>query len=263
MEWEKLQLANPVTDSIYTEWTELLCQEVNEHFYHDFIKKHASMFFVDSIDTYFSISKLKLGSDLETDFAVPIDNRSLGLSWNLVELKTPKSVPYNKNGTPSATLTKAVQQVMDWKQWLKTNRTIAGKMFQSRGVRVVNDPNFTFTIIIGSRENSLKYLGKRNDYAKSLNIKIRSFDYLTEQLRRKTFHNYVRLYDGNWDEKHLPERKLLANPFFEALNDTQWKKILLEPGVTFPHFTSTSCEVLLRFLETNNKRLEEFKSWLP
>ncbi len=184
MRWSKLQKKNPIVDSIKKEWINLLATNNTEHAYHAFIKDHAGFFLVDRINSFLSISKLKLGSSLETDFAVPSENHSMGLFWELFEIKTPQASPYNEDGFPSAILSKATQQVRDWKAWLMDNRRgEALKLFQSKGVRVARDPNFSFTIIIGNRENSLRYLDKRNALSIESGIKIRSFEYLTNKVR--------------------------------------------------------------------------------
>lgn len=262
MKWSLLENANPIIGSIINDWEDLLKSVEVEHSYHSFIKKHANLFFINGFDQFFAISKLKLSSGLETDFAVPTDERSLGLTWNFIEIKTPHAKVYTKDGVPSATLFKAIQQVSDWKHWLSNNRYEVEKLFHTMGVRVAKDPNFRFTIIIGNRENNKKYLSKRNNLLDSGEVRIRSFDYLTDNLKRKYYRDSVRLLDGNWDHFHEKERKMLANPFLEALTDSQWKKITSNPEVTIPHFTTQSASILLKYLNINNKRLKQFQKWV-
>lgn len=262
MNWCKLQDKNPVIDSVIEEWCSLLKDERKEHDYHAFIKEHSGLLLVDGVNSYLAISKLKLGSRLETDFAIPYEKHSAGLYWELVEIKTPYASPYNANGNPSAKLTEAIQQVQDWKEWLKDNRREACKLFQSNGVRSCREPNFSFTIVIGNRENSEKYLSKRNYLARSLGIEIRSFDYLTARLKKRPFMSSAFLGSGNWDSHHLDERLKLANPFYMALTDSSWKKLLSEPGVSGPHFTASACKYLLEYMKSNKIRYNEFVMWV-
>lgn len=261
MNWSKLQDKNPIMTSILDDWLLLLAQDRKEKDYHLFIKDHSGIFLVDGIRSYLSVSKIKLGSRLETDFAIPYENHSAGLCWELVEIKTPSASPYNSSGNPSAKLTEAIQQIQDWNSWLKDNRNEASKLFQSNGIRATRNPNFEFTIIIGNRENTEKYLSKRNSLADSLGIQIRSFNYLTERLNRRSFLSSVMLGNGDWDNHHHEERFKLANPFYTALTDSSWKKLLSEPGVSSPHFTSNSCTFLLDYLKVNKKRYNEFVEW--
>mgnify|MGYP001266254719 CR=1 FL=1 len=261
MDWSKLQKENPIIQSIGSDWERLCSRTCNEHRYHDYIKGHAGFFLVDGINSFFAISKLKLGSNMETDFAIPVENHSMGLFWELIEIKTPKAAPYSAKGTPSSSLVRAVQQVQDWKDWILDNRSTAMRIFQARRVRMCQNPNFKFTVIIGTRENSEKFLDKRNRFATSQNIEIRSFEYLTERFRRRVFFEQVWLLNGMWDKKHPREQSLLANPFFEAMTDSSWKALLKEPGVTYPHFTSKSYQQLLDYLTPNEPRYKEFIDW--
>lgn len=261
MNWSLLGKENPIIQSVVNDWNDLLEKKLNEHQYHSFIKKHANLFFTNSYDSFFAISKLKLGSDLETDFAVPTDERSLGLTWNLIEIKTPQARVYTNKGTPSETLFKAIDQVSKWKYWLSKNRYEAEKLFHSNGVRVSKNPNFKFTIIIGRRKETEKYLVQRNNLITGPDVTIRSFDYLSDLLKKKYFPDLVMLLDGNWDDHHQEERNKLANQFIEAFTDSQWKKIQKEPEVTLPHFTRQSASVLIKYMKINKERLDSFCNW--
>ncbi|MCI5227740.1 MAG: hypothetical protein D3918_14035, partial [Candidatus Electrothrix sp. AX2] len=94
---------------------------------------------------------------------------------------------------------------------------------------------------------------------KELGIKIRSFDYLTDRLRKRVFLDDVLLLNGDWDEKHPRERNMLANPFYKSFGDSEWKQLLAEPEVKRPHFTSRSCNVLLRQMKKDSKHLKSGK----
>ena len=226
-EWSKLNdSARPVIESIASQWKELLCQEECEEKYHQFLADHAGLFFCDNYKRLVCISKLRLGADYKIDFAVAEENYSYGLCWELIEIESPHVPPYTKAGISSARLSCAIQQIQDWKRWLIDNRRDASKIFPARGIRTQKDPNFRFTIIIGNRENTDKWLEKRNQLAEELNIAIRSYDYLTDTLMSRCFLDRSALGSSEesdlweWDQNHL------VNPFSVAFPDRAWRKFL-------------------------------------
>lgn len=261
MEWSKLSDSHPVIADIIGKWQQLLNEEHTEKVYHDFLKKHANLFLVDGLGSYFAISKLKLGSGFELDFAIPYNDRSLGLTWELIEIKRPQAAPYTNNGLPSAKLTEATQQVRNWMDWIKTSRAEALRLFSLAKARTIRQPNFRYTIIIGTRNNSEKWLAERNQYAEENRVHVRSFDYLTDRLKRRAYRDKAFLADGPWDSNNPDLCNALANPFIEAFTDSQWKRLLREPDVTFPHFFSTSCKSILAHWTPNEKLVRNFSQF--
>jgi len=264
MNWSQLDNSHSIIKSILTQWQQLLDEDHTEKVYHDFLKRHANLFLVNTVSfphSFFAISKLKLGSEFELDFAIPYEDYSNGLIWELIEIKRPQMSPYTENGMPSAKLTEATQQIRNWKRWIQNSRSEARKIFSLRSVRTERQPNFRYTIIIGIRQNSEKWLDERNQYAQENGIQIRSFDYLTERLNSRWFSSMARLSNGGWDEEHPELCKSLANPFIEALTDSQWKNLLREPRIYsgHPHFVSHISEILLKkYWIPNSILLDEF-----
>jgi hypothetical protein len=234
----------------------LLSSNASETECHQFLFHHANLFLIDGQDSYFAISKLKLGSELELDFAIPYEDHSNGLFWELIELKGPGDSPYTRKGTPSSKLTEATQQIRDWKNWIRNSRQEAQRIFSLCNVRTERQPNFCYTIIIGTRENSRKWLDKRNDYSLSTGFNVRSFDYLTSRLEKRAFFKHVYLGNGSWDQEHPYERWALANPFVEAFTDSRWKKLLQEPEACGSHFVSNACDAILKYRTINQSLLE-------
>jgi Domain of unknown function (DUF4263) len=262
--WSILNEPNPIVSSVIYEWERRLSANLPERDYHSFIKTHANLFLVNPlIYSHFSISKLKLGSELELDFAIPFERHSLGLEWELIEIEKPQDAPYNKDGTPSAALTRATQQIRDWKYWLKNSRSEAQKLFSVWKVRPERTPNFRYKIIIGTRENSEKYIDKRNQYGADNNIEIRSFDYLTDCLKGRFFSDEAHLGNGNWDFENRYLCKKLANPFVESFTDSEWKKILENPEIhRRPHFMSHAADVITSSWNVNQKLVNKFDEFL-
>jgi hypothetical protein len=71
------------------------------------------------------IPKMKLGERFVTDFMVFGSRhwcQSQTLAANFVELERAGARIFNRNGDPSATLTHAMRQVQDWKQWVSEHK---------------------------------------------------------------------------------------------------------------------------------------------
>lgn len=263
LDWSNLGMGaqHPLIKTIRDKWQLLLDRHASETECHLFLKKHANLFLVDGLNTHIAVSKLKLGSSLELDFAVPEDKHSYGLFWELIELKSPSTAPYTKNGNPSATLTAATQQIRDWKQWIISSRSEAKKIFSLWQVRTQRQPNFKYTIIIGTRENSARWIDKRNNYAIENNISIRSYDYLTERLSKRPFFRETFIGSSEWRENSIDDKQELANPFVEAFTDSNWKKLLQEPDVFCPHFISQSCKQIIKHRTVNQSLISSFEKY--
>lgn len=118
----------------------MLSKTCAEESYHRFIAKHAGFFFCDHERRFVTTSKLRLGADYLIDFAVAEERRSKGLYWELIEIETPYTPPFTRRGVPSAKLTNAIQQILDWKRWLIENRREAERLFPSNGIRTQKSP---------------------------------------------------------------------------------------------------------------------------
>ncbi len=144
-----------ILEDLKKEWENKLDQKLlSENDYHNFIAEHAGFFLDTRQKSLQTISKLLLGSDHETDFVVIHEGFSEGIIYELVELESPHTPAYTKNGQPSARLMAAVQQIHNWKQWLLENRSMFTRMLPNFNKRIIRDTNLRFTIIIGRRDDN-------------------------------------------------------------------------------------------------------------
>ncbi len=257
--WSVLETkCSSILHGVLNKWEKLLNAREKEEIYQDFIARHAGLFLCDGERHLISISKLRLGADYVIDFAVAEENFSHGLYWELIEIKTPTTSPFTKKGQPVARLTGAIQQIHDWKRWILDHRREAERLFPGNGMRTERKPNFKFTIIIGSRDNSEAWLDKRNQLSDELRIDIRSFEYLTELFRMNSYHD--RAYIFSTEAKRLNDWQMnqLANPFCKAYTDYRWRQVLRKT-IGGSHFVSQSAEALLSYREHNHDLLSEFK----
>ncbi|MCM0196076.1 MULTISPECIES: Shedu anti-phage system protein SduA domain-containing protein [Bacteroides] len=245
--WISLETENSIIISTLVErWKNMLDSNLKESAYHEFIHDNAGFFFGND-NCYLTISKLKLGSDYETDFINVIDQRSNGIIYELIEIEKPNSKLFTTGGAPAKDFSNAIQQIRDWKRFLMENKTWFKKYLPSQTIRVVSNPGVIFTIIIGRRtENSLE-IEKRNQIADELKINIRSFDYLTDLLERRRFFNNACLdINGElWLENQI------ENPFYKAISDSKWRKFC-SSKFNWTHFYKNSCKEIVKIRDYNN-----------
>ena len=193
------------------------------------------------------LSQLRLGADLITDFVLGFDRGSEGFAYELIEIESPHTPPYNADGTPSRRMNVALQQIRDWKQWIDANRNEESRrLFPSKDLIMFGRSVFRYTIIIGNRSNSAAHLGRRNHLAQDAGISIRSFEYLTDRLRQRM---YLNVFDNSSPEcERLPEdvRNRLVNPFNKAIPQSDWNYLVKDPRFAPFHMVACNADLLIR-----------------
>ncbi len=226
-DWSKLNSRkNPIIASIANRWNLLLQQKNVEEVYQKFLSEHAGLFMSRDLQhETIVISKLRLGANHVVDFVKTIDRHSAGLQYVFMEIETPWSPPYTKKGKPSSRLTEAIQQIQDWRAWIRNNKPEFQRLFPFYNAGIVRDERIRFMIVIGTTENSAPWLERRNQISEDLEILIRSFDYFSYNLRDRCFREMVRphLVEGC----DFIQQISLANPFFEAYSDHTWRSLAL------------------------------------
>lgn len=235
----------------------MLSQKHKEEEYQSFLSTHAGLFFGFG-KRIIVLSKIRLGAELITDFIVMRDEFSAGIYFDLIEIENPYDLPYTREGQPSAKLTRAVQQIQNWKRWLSDNRSEAQILFPHSGVRVFRNPNFRFRIYIGNKNNSERWIEERNQYSQNLGIEIRSFDELSHRIKDRYFLDGL---DSNsaqesWLSKEV--RNQLETPFYSAYSDNSWRSVLKETRGIGGHFIASNAPTLLRY-RVYSPLLKKFK----
>jgi hypothetical protein len=151
------------------------------------------------------IPKKKLGSRYEIDFLVA-DKDSQGFHWMAIELESPFSKTYKKNGDPTKELSHAMQQIRNWRAWIRDNQAHAQNPVIKNGLELpdITSDGLPGLIIIGRRDTeNEKYRFKRRDLGNEANMKIHSYDWLLEQasgrvmaLKRHTEKDEASLIDN-------------------------------------------------------------------
>ncbi|MCT4306073.1 DUF4263 domain-containing protein [Elizabethkingia anophelis] len=223
------------------EWRSLLSQNLLEHDYHKYLSDNAGIF-LSNHECHLAISKLKLGSELETDFITLTDGYSNGNIFELIELKQPTAKLFTDKGVTTSEFNRAIQQIRDWKRWLMDNRNWMSKYLPTVNTKILRPTHIKFKIIIGRRLSNQYDIEKRNQIADEIGAEIRSFDYLTDKLKRRDF------YPTAWlpSEVDISYEKELANPFYKAFTDSEWKEFCNSQKISTFHFYGNHFEDVLK-----------------
>jgi hypothetical protein len=246
-----------ILKQIETGWISLLGDpHVKEAELHRFMGEHAGLFFGQGAVV---ISRFELGSDYQIDFVVATDEASCGIDFNLIEIELPQTPPYTRSGNPSARLSHAIQQILDWKTWIKRYRGHVRRFFPSTYHGWEEFTNFSYTIFIGRRISS-SLAAKRNELAREVGIEIRSFDYLTHRLRQTTSYVSDATFASDGGRPDLRTRNRLANPFAQAYTWQTWKEMVSQPHFACHHFIPKNSGRLLA-RRTYSKEFGTFLGW--
>ncbi|MEO1514082.1 MAG: Shedu anti-phage system protein SduA domain-containing protein [Bacteroidota bacterium] len=240
-----------IVNEILYDWTVLLNdQKKKERYYHDFIKMNP-FFLLTHDDCYLSISKLKLGSDYETDFVNLYEGYSDGNIYELVEIESPHTKLFDKKGNLTAKFNSALQQIRDWRRWLIDNQSGFKRLLPTTSTRVIRKSRLKFKIVIGRREDNEETLAKRRQISEENNIEIVSFDRLTDNLKRKSQYLFTEppVIDFDIGRQSPYEKNQLANPFYTCLTHSEWKEFV--KNATF-HFYSSSIDEVLKYRKYNS-----------
>jgi hypothetical protein len=234
-------------DPVIKRWQKLIqAPKTREQHLHGFLGKHAHLFFWDGLGFAAVISKLRFGADFVADFVVVYDNWSDGIRYKLIEIERPETPPFTKDGIASARLSGAIQQVLSWRSWLLAHTVEAQRLFPSYFHRTETSPVFEYEIIIGTRQNTEKWLERRRQLSEALGIRIRSFDALTTCIRNTLhFEDFSSIGDEQY-HLDLEKRNQLACPFVYALSDPNWRR-MVSGRVGLDHFMHAYAAKLLEF----------------
>lgn len=134
----------------------------------------------------YCVPKKSLGGMFIPDFVLA-DLSSLGLSWYIVELKNPKARMFNEDGHVSKYLNDALQQIRDYRDWLKNNLNEARNLRQDKGLGLIGiEPELECLILIGRRRDlDEDLLDTRRRMNREINGEIRTYDWLIEQAQEE------------------------------------------------------------------------------
>lgn len=134
---------------------------------------------------FWVIPQRRLGSEFITDFMLAEDDGDR-VTWTAVELERPSVDLFTVAGNPTSTLTHALRQISDWRNWLSRNRAYASAPPSASGLGLTDvDPELDGLIIIG-RDSSARgsQEDRRRRMARESRVRIQTYDWLLRQARR-------------------------------------------------------------------------------
>jgi hypothetical protein len=97
---------------------------------------------------------------------------------------------FNRNGDPTKALSHAIRQILDWRSWLTVNLDYARRSRDANGLGLCDiDPDSPGLILLGRREATEATRDRRRRYARELNIRIHSIDWLFHNGEALIFHD--------------------------------------------------------------------------
>jgi len=141
----------------------------------------------------YCLPQKRLGGEYVPDFIIG-DVNSLGVRWVLVELETPRSGIYLKNGQElDAKARKGVGQIVTWRNWLSSNIAYARQPKAQDGLGLYDIREKSNAIVLVGRRSQMPQTtdAQRLEYRQSSNIEIHTYDWLVEQLRGVLGHDGV------------------------------------------------------------------------
>jgi hypothetical protein len=210
----------------------------------------------------FVLKELRLGSDFTIDFVVPTDLASVGVGYELIEFERPDAAPFTVHGNPSARLSHAIQQIVDWKIWLSNHPDEIRQLFPAPAQYGPGyEHAFTYTIVIGTRENSRGHLQRRNALAKTTGINIRTFDSVLDQIRRAApFGPGPLVYSAEGTDIPYELASQLRNPFYRALGDAEWR-ILRGKLRHHRHLVEVNAQLFAEARSLNESTMARFRDF--
>jgi hypothetical protein len=126
----------------------------------------------------------RLGGGIYIPDFLTCDRDSLGYQWNLVELESPRLRPTTTTGAVSATTHHAVQQIRDYRRWLRDN--IAFERDQGWH-QITGDCDGC--VVIGRRYDRTPIEDERLADFRADRILVHSYDWVLEKYR--SVQNYI------------------------------------------------------------------------
>jgi hypothetical protein len=246
-----------ILEQVAQEWETLLSDTaLLEPAYQRFLEAHAGLFFSRPTGTHIVLSKPEMGADHVPDLVVVSDNQSYGFKYELIELESPHDRAFTSKGRQSAKLTDALQQVEDWQRWLEKHVDLGRELFPSKAYMLWGDPQISYKVVIGRRADMGRNNEVRLQKSAKYNCSIRSFDHLTDQLRKNAFLDHSLFeHDQSLTDEDLNR---IVSPFFCAMSSAAWKKYRTDKNFSNAHSLGFSGLGILKHRPENSALLDRF-----
>ncbi|MET3642776.1 hypothetical protein ABIC73_004379 [Prescottella equi] len=128
------------------------------------------------------IPEKMFGDEYRGDFMIA-EKTSVGFEWLAVECEGPQRKMFNKNGSANKWLNRGIEQINDWRTFIRENPDYTRKPRDRHGLGLVDiDSDVRGLVIIGRRhETPSSTNSRRRQLAIRNNLDIHSWDWLVDQ----------------------------------------------------------------------------------
>jgi Domain of unknown function (DUF4263) len=133
--------------------------------------------FLGGVDRGWVFGRPKLGAEFVPDFMLGFLD-SAGYHWHLIELENPRFAALTRQAEQNAKLTHAVQQILDWRIWLRRNVQYA----QTQLGYLDLDAEFDSSIVMGRRQEMTRNQRDRYRELSRDRITIMTYDRFFERI---------------------------------------------------------------------------------
>lgn len=167
--------------SAVEELASLINKDAPESDLQSHLQNHRYILSVQFPHCHHVIPRVRLGSQFEADFLC-LDIPSSGYEWYGIELESPKKKVITKSGRKTADLEHALQQIRDWRFWIRSNINYARNELGLKNI----DDNLRGVVIVGRRESfNDKFNFLRRQVLYDELIEVRSWDGIIEWARKR------------------------------------------------------------------------------
>ncbi len=146
--------------------------------------RHLLTALLEGVDRY-CLPQKRLGGEYIPDFIIG-DVNSLGIRWVLVELETPRSGIYLKDGLRfDQKARRGVEQVIEWRNWLSDNIAYARRKRSENGLGLFDIREKPEALVLVGRRARIPITkdAQRHEYRESNGIRVHTYDWLLKTLR--------------------------------------------------------------------------------
>lgn len=175
------------------EFERLLDNEAGENALHDHLARNPFILSQQLPHCHHVVSKPRLGSEYIPDFLLP-EMHSGGTDWYLIELEPCDAKLVTASGQLAERVRGAIQQIKDWKTWLKNNLDYARRPLAQNGLGLEDMESTARAWIIVGRRAAVteRFNTLRNQVWENDRIQIMSYDRIVEWAKQR-----AEFWDGN------------------------------------------------------------------
>lgn len=137
----------------------------------------------------FVFSEFQLGTEYVADWVIG-SGHSGGVTWDLIELECPQSIPFMNDGHFAVSTRKGIDQINDWRNWIEQNTEHVGKPKSSHGLGLFDITCRAHGIVVAGRRSLYDAQAGRSKYAEARKLKrysegieIISYETLIQKMR--------------------------------------------------------------------------------